>query len=108
MVEEGAVQYERDERSQPAVSRRGGGLDPVGVHLTQNFEAPIKGEGQREDRARLKMSIFMEMKQNPPSGLTRVGHFQRSIETVHQFLGHVQPGTQEKNQFNKEKMGIWP
>lgn len=99
MVEEGAVQYERDERSQPAVSRRGGGLDPVGVHLAQNFKATIKGEGQREDRARLKMRLFMEMKQKPPR-LTRVGHFQRSIETVHQFLGHVQPGTRENNQFH--------
>lgn len=101
MVEEGAVQDERHERSQPAVSRRGGGLDPVGVHLAQNFRSAPSKERDSEKIVRvLKMRIFMEMKQKPPGRLTRVGHFQRSVETVHQFLGHVQPGRQEKNQFN--------
>lgn len=91
VVEKGAVQYERHERSQPAVSRRGRRLDPVGVHLTQNFKQSSKERTWWGSRG-FKMWLFMKW---TPSRLTRVRHFQRSIKTVHQFLRHVQPGTQE-------------
>lgn len=44
VVEEGAVQDEGDERGQPAVSRRRRRLDPVGVHLAQNFNHRRRGQ----------------------------------------------------------------
>lgn len=41
VVEVAAVQDERDERRQPALTGRGCGFGPVGVHLTENFKHDI-------------------------------------------------------------------
>lgn len=72
MVEEGAVQDERDERGEPAVSRRRRGLDPVGVHLAQNFN-------HSEERTTWAMaSAFTDVavrEHEPLAELTRVRHF---------------------------------